>query len=177
LKLVKTPKRHPFSHHTSLRLLEIHKSIPASPRPVWRENCSPLVIQPIIKQGLIKSDKVIALLKELARKIRKEDDGIDATIIIISSKLPIPQELEKLTTVLELELPDEAEISCMIDRFAEDNEISSGPAEFRAELATALKGLSESEIKDLLSLAVSQDGELTRKALQLIFDQKQQMIL
>lgn len=55
--------------------------------------------------------------------------------------------------------------------------MSAGPADFRSELATAFKGLSESEIKDLLSLAFSQNGELTKKALQLIFDQKQQMIL
>lgn len=125
--------------------------------------------------GQHKSDRVIALLKEIARRIRKGD--IDATVIIVSSTLHIPQELEKLITVLELDLPDEAEISHIIDQFAEDNDISAGPAGFRAELATAFKGLSESEIRDLLSLAVSQDGELTKKALQLIFDQKQQMIL
>ena len=127
--------------------------------------------------GQRKSDKVIALLKEIARKIRKEDGGIDATVIIVSSALHIPKELEKLITVLELDLPDEAEISHIIDQLARDNEISAGPADFQAELVTAFKGVSESEIKDLLSLAVSQDGELTKKALQLIFDQKQQMIL
>lgn len=127
--------------------------------------------------GQRKSDKVIALLKEIARKIRKENGGIDATVIIVSSVLHIPQELEKLITVLELDLPDEVEIGRIIDQFAQDNEISAGPTDFRAELITAFKGVSESEIKDLLSLAVSQDGELTKKALQLIFDQKQQMIL
>lgn len=116
-------------------------------------------------------------LKEIARRIRQEDGGIDATIIIVSPSLHIPQELEKLITVLELDLPDESEISQIIDEFAEVNEIPAGPAGFRAELATAFKGLSESEIKDLLSLAISQDGELTTKALKLIFNQKQQMIL
>lgn len=125
--------------------------------------------------GQRKSDRVIALLKEIARKIRS--GVIDATVIIVSSALHIPQELEKLITVLELDLPDEVEIIRIIEQFAEDIEISAGPADFRAELATAFKGITESEIKDLLSLAVSQDGELTRKALQLIFDQKQQMIL
>lgn len=125
--------------------------------------------------GQRKSDKVIALLKEIARRIRNEE--IDATVIIVSSALHIPQELEKLITVLELDLPDEAEISGIIETFAENQGMPAGPADFRAELATAFKGLSESEIKDLLSLAFSQSGELTKKALQLIFDQKQQMIL
>lgn len=125
--------------------------------------------------GPCKSNQVIALLKEIARKIRKGD--IDASVIIISSALHIPRELEKQITVLELDLPDENEIIRIIEQFADENEISSGPEEFRRELATAFKGLTESEIKDLLSLAVSQDGELTTKALQLIFDQKQQIIL
>jgi len=127
----------------------------------------------------LKSNKVIALLKEIARKIRLEHEngGIDATVIIVSSRLHIPQELEKLITVLELDPPDEAEISCIIDKFASDNEFSGGPADFRAELATAFKGLWESEIKDLLSLAFARDGELTRRTLQLIFDQKQQIVL
>ena len=124
--------------------------------------------------GQHKSEKVIALLKEIARKIRKGD--IDATIIIVASTLHIPKELEKLITILDLDLPDESEICQIIDQFAEENEIRV-PPDFRDEMATAFKGLSESEIKDILSLAVSQDGDLTKKTLQLIFDQKQQMIL
>lgn len=123
----------------------------------------------------IKSPKVIALLKEIARKIRKGD--IEATVIIVSPILCIPPELEKLITVLELGLPDEAEISRIIEKFATDKDIPCGPAEFQSELATAFKGLTESEIWNLLSLAASRNGELTTKALQLIFDQKQQIIL
>lgn len=125
--------------------------------------------------GQHKSDKVIALLKEIARKIRNEE--INATVIIVSSALHIPQELEKLITVLDLGFPDESEISQIINQFTEKLGISTGPADFRSELVTAFKGLSESEIKDILSLAISRDGKLTKKALQLIFDQKQQMIL
>ena len=122
-----------------------------------------------------ESDKIIALLKEIARKIRKGD--IDATIIIVASTLHIPKELEKLITILDLDLPDESEICQIIDQFAEENKIRV-PSDFRNEMATAFKGLSESEIRDILNLAYySQDGDLTRKTLQLIFDQKQQMIL
>lgn len=125
--------------------------------------------------GQRKSDVAVATLKDLARKIRQGD--IDASIVIVSPALHIPPELEKLITVLELDLPDEIEISGIIDQFIADNEIPGGPAEFQAELATAFKGLTESEIIDLLKLAISREGELTNKALQLIFDQKQQMIL
>lgn len=127
--------------------------------------------------GEPEAQKVTALLKEIARKIRKEDGGIDATVIIVSSVLHIPPSLEKLVTVLELALPDEKEISDIINGFIQNNGISALPKKFQEEMVTAFKGLSESEIKDILSLAYAQEGELTEKTLKLIFDQKQQMIL
>lgn len=127
--------------------------------------------------GQFESDKVIALLKEIARKIRKGNEGIDATVIIVSSVLRIPQPLEKLVTVLELDLPNETEIKGIIDGFIRDNGISAVPERFLDEMIRALKGLSESEIGNLLSLAIAKEGELTEKTLKLIFDQKQQMIL
>lgn len=120
---------------------------------------------------------VIALLKEIARKIRKNDGGIDATVIIVSSTLRIPQSLEKLITILELDLPDEKEIHEIVEKFTQDNGIATVYSGLLDEMATAFKGLTEFEIEDLLCLSVSQDGELTKKTLQLIFDQKQQMIL
>jgi hypothetical protein len=123
------------------------------------------------------SNRIIALLKEIARKIRT-DDGIDSTVIIISSTLHIPQDLEKMITVLDLDFPDEKEIDEIISKFMEINNTPTVHEVLLEEMSLAFKGLSEFEIEDLLSLAVSsEDGELTRKALQLIFDQKQQMIM
>lgn len=122
-----------------------------------------------------ESDKIISMLKEIARKIRGEE--IDATVIIVSSVIHIPQSLEKLITVLELDLPDEKEIEDIIDKFVKDYDIPTVYQGLRSDMSTAFKGLSEFEIEDLLRLAVSQDGQLTQKALQLIFDQKRQMIL
>lgn len=124
-----------------------------------------------------ESNKIVAILKEIARKIRKKDGGIDAAVIIVSSVLHIPQDLEKLITVMELGLPDEKEIAKIINRFMKENEIPAVYQGLLDEMSIALKGLTESEVKDILSLSISQDGELTRKALKQIFDQKQQMIL
>jgi len=59
-----------------------------------------------------ESNKITALLKDIARKIRNRE--IDASIIIISPIMRIPRELEKMITVLELELPDESEIQRII---------------------------------------------------------------
>jgi SpoVK/Ycf46/Vps4 family AAA+-type ATPase len=134
-----------------------------------------LVIKDAAEQ--LEDKRVVALLKEIARKIRKEDGGIKATVIIVSSKLHIPQDLEKLITVLELGFPDEVKINEIIQKFKNDNPgivISPG---FQAELSRAFKGLYEFEIESLLVFAASDGGELTDKDLHLIFEQKKQMIL
>ncbi|MDE7252969.1 MAG: AAA family ATPase [Acetatifactor sp.] len=132
-----------------------------------------LVVKDAIKE--FETGKITSLLKEIARKIRIGD--IDTTVIIVSSELQIPKELESLITVMELGLPDEKEIYTIIEKFLEENGIDGVFQGLLDEMSTAFKGLSESEIRNLLSLAISSDGELTRKSLQLIFDQKQQMIL
>ena len=125
----------------------------------------------------LRSDKVIALLKELARRIRAKSNRIDATIIIISPTLHIPKDLEKLITVLELDFPDEKEIHSIVENFLDTYSIPPVFPGLLDEISTAFKGLTEFEIEDLLRLAVSQDGELTKKALELILNQKQQMIM
>ena len=127
----------------------------------------------------LKSDqpvenKVVALLKEIGRKIRNE---LESTIIIVSSSIHIPQPLEKMITVMELDYPDEKEIGGIINSFLETNGIPAVHKSLQESMSIAFKGLTEFEIKDLLSLAIAQDGELTKKALQLIVDQKRQIIM
>ena len=117
----------------------------------------------------LESEKVISLLKEIARKIRKGD--IDTTVVIVSSVLQIPKALESLITIMELSMPDEREIYSIIEKFLEQNEIGVVYQGLLEEMSIAFKGLSESEIKDLLRLAISSDGELTQKSLQFIFNQ------
>lgn len=124
-----------------------------------------------------RSSRVIALLKQIGRAIRRKNDGIDTTVIIVSPTVQIPPELQKLITILELEPPSETEIAQFLVEFAEENMIACGPEDFQADLVTALKGLSISEIQDILNLALTQEDDLTIKTLQLIFEQKQQMVL
>ena len=126
-------------------------------------------------EGNGECEKVTALLKEIARNIRRGKS--DATVIIVSSEIHIPKPLEKLVTILELDLPDEKEIKDIINSFIQEQGISEIPGKFLDDMTIAFKGITESEIKDLLGLSVSRDGELTEKALQLILDQKQQLIL
>jgi ATPases of the AAA+ class len=121
----------------------------------------------------LESDKIVALLKDLAIQI---NNGLDASIVMVSSVLTIPKVLEKYITVLEMDYLEPAEIKKVIGDFTEIHCLEPVANNLMEEMAVAFKGLSEFEINNILALAYAEDGELTRKDLSLIFDQKQQMI-
>lgn len=121
---------------------------------------------------LLNDPGVVAILKEIVMQINK---GMEATIIMVSSVLNIPKELEKYIIVLEMDYLDKSEIKNIIIDFTKENDYEIGESLLN-EMVTAFKGLSEFEIKSILALALAQDGEITRKDLHLVFEQKQQMI-
>lgn len=117
--------------------------------------------------------KIVSKIKGLARMINQ---GSDATVVIISNILVIPKELEKFITILEMDYLSSDEIKHIILNFIKENGLDAVNDSLVDELAVAFKGLTEFEIFNLLALSYADDGELTRKDLRLIFDQKQQMI-
>lgn len=117
--------------------------------------------------------RVVAKIKGLVRLINQ---GVDATIFIVSSVLTIPKELEKFITIVELDYLDVDAIKQVIINFIQENDLPMVKDNLIDEFAVAFKGLTEFEIENLLALSYSDDGELTRSDLRLIFDQKQQMI-
>lgn len=116
---------------------------------------------------------VITCLKSIALKISQ---GLDAVVIIVSSVLKFPKELEKFITILEMEYPDQNEIKEQITAFANEQEVPIADA-LLEEMSMAFKGLTEFEIDNLLAAALAEDGMFTRSDLKLIFNQKQQMIM
>ena len=123
--------------------------------------------------GFLEEQEVTALLKDVALQISQ---GLDTVIVIVSSIVKIPKELEKFITIVELEYPTQDEIKKQIDRFSEeqDSPISDSLLE---EMSISFKGLTEFEIESLLATALAQNGMFTRQDLNLIFEQKQQMIM
>ena len=121
----------------------------------------------------LESHQIVSKLKGIARLINQ---GADATLLIVSSVLSIPKELEKYITVLELDYLTVDEIKEVIETFISENDLGSANANLIEEMAVAFKGLTEFEIQNILALAYADDGEFSRKDLTLIFDQKQQMI-
>ena len=116
---------------------------------------------------------VIALLKRICHKI---ENGLDTAIIIVSSLITIPKELEKFTTILETDHLSESEIRAQIKSFSEEtNNIIND--KLLEEMSLAFKGLSEFEIENLLASAISTEGMFSRESLKLILEQKRQMIM
>ena len=129
----------------------------------------------VIKDAHLYFDnpKVITCLKSIALKISQ---GLDAVVIIVSSVLKFPKELEKFITILEMEYPDQNEIKAFITAFANEQGVSI-TEELLEDMSMYFKGLTEFEIENLLSAALADGGEFKRRDLNLIFDQKKQMIM
>ncbi|MDD6060200.1 MAG: AAA family ATPase [Ruminococcus sp.] len=129
----------------------------------------------VIKDAHLYFDdpKVITCLKSIALKISQ---GLDAVIIIVSSVLKFPKELEKFITILEMEYPNQNEIKAFITAFANDQGVTI-TEELLEDMSMAFKGLTEFEIENILAAALADGGEFKRSDLKLIFGQKQQMIM
>ena len=120
----------------------------------------------------LEDSSVIALLKHICLKIVQ---GLDTVIIMVSSVVKIPAELEKFITIVDVEYPTEREIESVIRNFAGQNETIVSD-DLLEEMSLAFKGLTDFEIRCILQVAVATNGELTRDDLKFVFTQKQQMI-
>lgn len=120
-----------------------------------------------------EDNQIVGLLKNLAYKI---NNGVEFTIVILSPILQLPKELENFMTILTMDYLTQNEIKTVINTFYQEQELGKLQENFLAELSMTFKGLSEFEIRNILALALADDGEITRSDLTLIFEQKQQMI-
>lgn len=111
--------------------------------------------------------KVLAMLKEMILRILSKED-CDSNIIIIASKLVIPNELENYISVFEINPPNFEEIKAIINLYDEEKFSSNID-----KLATYLKGLSETEIRLVLNLALIQSDKSPQE---LILNEKFQSI-
>ncbi len=130
-----------------------------------------LVLRDIYRS--MEDPEVAARLKDIASMIGQ---GADATVIIVSTVVAIPPELERYVTVLEmiyLTVPEIRELVVRTIREEGFPEVEDGLLD---AFSTALKGLSATEIRNILALAYANDGELSRNDLGLVFEQKQQTI-
>ena len=136
------------------------------PKPVY------LILKDI--HNLLNDSKIISLLKSIAFKTMYEDNFF-VTIFIVSTKLIIPNELEKLITIYDTPLPNEKKIINIIDDFSTTMDIKIEDS-LRRELSLSLKGFGEFEIIQILNLAYQQSGSIQKKDTKLILEEKEQII-
>ncbi|MCU7940965.1 MAG: AAA family ATPase, partial [gamma proteobacterium symbiont of Bathyaustriella thionipta] len=122
----------------------------------------------------LNNPKVISLLKSIALKNVYEEDFY-VTVFIVSTKLIIPVEIEKLVTVFDTPLPRTDEIVEIVNKFAKDMVIAINERLIN-ELALSLKGFSEFEIIQILNMAYQNSGSIDKKDTALIIEEKKQII-
>jgi ATP-dependent 26S proteasome regulatory subunit len=118
----------------------------------------------------------IKMVLQLISQRRLNEEPFNITIIIVSSKLTIPKELEKYISILEIPFPDEDEINRLIDEHTEINKYSKLPPEERKKLMPSLKGLTCFEIDRMLDMAMSSNGSLSSEDSKMMLEQKKTMV-
>ena len=117
---------------------------------------------------------VIARIKKMAVMIHSGKLEA-ATIFMISPVLRIPKEIEKYVTVVEMNYLSTEEIQSVVHEFFREQDPPVSES-LEKQFSSVLKGLSEFEIQNILQLACASGDDLTSEQVQLIFDQKRQMI-
>ena len=124
--------------------------------------------------NFLDNPKIISLLKSIAFKTMNKEN-YSVTIFIVSTKLIIPTELEKLITIYDTPLPNSNEIIRIIDDFEKSMDIKIED-NLKKELALSLKGFGDFEIVQILNLAYQRSGTISQDDTQLILDEKEQII-
>lgn len=125
--------------------------------------------------------RICSLLQTIARRTKEAEEDSTKTnqyrvqVVIVDTQLKIPVSLEKLTTVIEISPPDEDRIGEIIDDIVRTKSVQM-KGDFRQELIMALAGLSEFEIRQILSMAALNGNAFDENDLPLIHEEKRQMI-
>ncbi|WP_197034517.1 AAA family ATPase [Streptobacillus canis] len=118
--------------------------------------------------------EVISRLKQIIYR-NSEIEGYASTIIIVSSKLNVPSELNEYITVLDIPLPKEKEIEEILNKFIEDYDQKIEEKLFY-DLITLFKGLNRIQITQILNRAYQKKGTIDIDSIYLILKTKEQLI-
>lgn len=127
-------------------------------------------------QDYLDDPKVKSILHLMAQR-RLYGPDYDTTVIIVSSYIQIPQEIEKYVSYLEIGfVNDEDEIRRLINEHTEVNKYHDLLEEDIKKLMPSLKGMTLFEIDRMLDMAMSSNGSLSSEDSQMILQQKKQMV-
>ena len=118
-------------------------------------------------QDFIEEPAIKTLLQLIAQR-KLYDRDYNTTVIIVSSVLKVPQELEKYVSYLDIPFPEEDEINQLIDEHVEVNCYDNFKEEDRKKLMPSLKGMTSFEIDRMLDMAMSSNGSLSAEDTEMI---------
>lgn len=123
---------------------------------------------------------IIRKVRETVLELRHGDAA--RALIVTAPVRTIPPELDKLTHLLEFPLPDTTELRAMLDTMIENNASGSGRIRVKADTTTlvnlvqAARGLTMSEAENAFARAMVDDGELTAADINVVLDEKRQIV-
>lgn len=121
----------------------------------------------------LKNSEIVGKLRYLAELIIS--DCVDCRIIIVSPTKYLPSELEHLVTLLTMDYPTDSEIKETMEEFCTNNKIKLTD-DLERKMLNAFKGMSEYEIRSVLQLAYAIEGRIDASHLELIHEQKKQIV-
>ena len=122
--------------------------------------------------------KIKTQLQLIAQR-RLYDRSFSTTVIIVSTYIRLPQELDKYASYLEIPVlgdKDVEEIGELIKWHVTINEYGNFNPEDTNKLMPSLKGLTRFEIDRMLDMAMSSNGTLTAEDQSMILQHKKQMV-
>lgn len=134
-----------------------------------------IVIREIVEWA--EDPEVISLLSHIAQR-RLYDRCYNTTVIISDYGLNMPARLMPYVSILNIDIPSEAEINKLIDEHLQVNDFDSSnfTSQDRAALMPSLKGLTSFEIDRVLDMAISRNGTLGSEDKEMILQQKKAQV-
>ena len=125
--------------------------------------------------GELESPAIVSRLRCIAERIVRSELE-DCTVVLIAPLISIPRALEPYITLMNLDYLSQEKIKEHILDFVQSNYIQAPNEELLEQFAMHLRGLTETELDNILALTTSDDRELNQKDLRTILRQKQQII-
>jgi hypothetical protein len=122
---------------------------------------------------------VVRLLRDIASKFRHNTHP--GCLVMVSPVASLPDDLDKVVTIVDFALPDEDEIRGLLDEMVEMNK-SSGRIKVLAtkedfeRLTKAAVGLTLTEAENAFARAMVNDGALSGDDIDIILEEKRQTI-
>jgi hypothetical protein len=110
-------------------------------------------------------------LRNLATRLRQSPH----TLVITAAEWQLPRELEECITLLDLPLPDQAEIAGLLRNIAQACGQTLEPA-LLEQLSQCCSGLSEQRVRQLAARALASRGQLSPADLDEVLEEKRQAV-